>query len=144
MSVDDIDKAIRCPVTWCSMAAVLDIALEAEHIGRWCEGCPCHNQGDQKALEDLRKKKRKVEQPRGWTQEIKCPYKGCRAVELASGVGQRSLHERMMRNKEQVLAHFSSVPDEKRSALLTDWDDARGRLWSVLAGGYFVTVAVCS
>lgn len=43
VSVETIDAAIKSNMMWASISAVLDICGEAEHIGRWCEGCPCHS-----------------------------------------------------------------------------------------------------
>ena len=132
MSVDDIDRAIASATMWCSMHVVLDIAQEAEHIGNWSEGCPCHSNLELKAIERVGLKRRRLEQPRGWMQSARCPFKGCRAPELAAGQGESSLMRHMFENKNRVLSHFAAVPDSERNQMLSDWDDARARLWSVL------------
>ena len=41
-SAEAIDAAVSSPVFWATARAVHELALEAEWVGRWCEGCPCH------------------------------------------------------------------------------------------------------
>ena len=41
-NAEAIDEAISSPVFWAMTKSIHEIALQAEWIGRWCEGCPCH------------------------------------------------------------------------------------------------------
>lgn len=136
VSIDDIDKAINCPETWCSMSAVLDIAQEIEYLGNWCEACPCHKAEDALRITARALKRVRRNQPRGFRNNMgnmSCPYKGCRAVEMAAGKGQDSLIQFMHQGRDRIQEHFVAVPAERQAQLVADWDLARGRLWSNLA-----------
>ena len=37
-----IDAVIKSKAFWSSVRALEELALEAEWMGRWSEGCPCH------------------------------------------------------------------------------------------------------
>lgn len=115
---------------WASISVVLDICEECDSIGNWSEGCPCCDQKDEKSRVRSEVKKSRAVQPRGFRDELRCPYKGCRAVELACGRGQANVLNKMVANKERVALHFASVPPELRSNMLQDWESARARLWS--------------
>ena len=41
-NAEAIDAALASPVFWATTKAVHQLAMQAEFIGRWCEGCPCH------------------------------------------------------------------------------------------------------
>ena len=114
----------------------MELCEEAEHIGSWSEQCPCHSEctpAGEAFRAQVRARKarlRKMGNPRGFMSEHDCPYKVCRAVEFASGAALESLRNKMMTNRDKILAHTASSGDDGRSEILADWQQARSRLWS--------------
>lgn len=41
-NIDGIDGAVRSKVFWCTVRAVSELVLQCEYLGRWAEGCWCH------------------------------------------------------------------------------------------------------
>ena len=140
-----LDAAVRDQVTWVGINVVYDVGMECEHVGRWAEacGCPAH-QLERAALVPVQNKPkpqrqqrpRSSETARGFNQEL-CPYKGCRAPELAAGLGMQSQLGALMRNRDQILKHIERIPLQPgaQTDLLNDWHTARSRLWGCLGSG---------
>ena len=109
---------------------------EAEHLGSWSEGCACHS--DRTAVNNAfhlrvrvqKANQRKLHRPRGFMSDIDCPFKGCRAVEFASGQALESLRSKMLSNRDKILAHVATSDNTHRNETLADWQQARSRLWS--------------
>lgn len=152
MTIDQIDAAIKSETTWRYMALAGDLSEECDHLGSWSEACPCHSNFSQQSQEFLReaeaakRKKRRV-QPRGFMATESCPFKGCRAYELAAGQAMESQREKMNANRLKVLAHVATAAESEKHVLVADWELARSRLYSHLASftpsklqtGYTVT-----
>lgn len=66
-NIQVLDKAIRSKMFWVHCKVVGQLGFLGEFIGRWCEGCPCHQQ----------------ELVAGC--KVSCDFKHCRAPELATG-----------------------------------------------------------
>lgn len=43
-NVDAIHQAIRSKGFWCMVKGTTEIALQCEYLGRWSEGCYCHQE----------------------------------------------------------------------------------------------------
>lgn len=133
VTIDEIDATIRNQTTWVCIAIVADLSQEADHIGSWSEGCPCHSKNPaqrnlyEKQVASAKRKKRRIGE-RGFQSQESCPYHGCRSYELASGEGLASLKNKMMSNRLKVILHSSDIP--KKETFISDWDHARARLWS--------------
>lgn len=41
-SVDTLHSIIRSKAFWATVKATTELALQCEHLGRWSEGCYCH------------------------------------------------------------------------------------------------------
>lgn len=149
----DTDAAIADPMTWVGINVVYDVGRECEHIGRWSEqcGCPEHQptsdfvdsvpSAGPKVKTGTRRKVRRQNTARGFNPDL-CPFRGCRAPELAAGEGLRGQLGLLMSNRSQILKYISQLPlqPSAQTALLNDWHVGRSRLWSssetsVLAGG---------
>ena len=134
VSIDDVDQVIRNENTWRYIAVAADLSEEADHIGSWSEGCSCHGDLSAEYLKDqaAKRRKRRKQQPHGFLAATddngSCPFKGCRACELASGEAMDSLLSKMMSNRRKILPHVSSASDDQHT-LLADWERARSRLW---------------
>ncbi|CAJ1329717.1 unnamed protein product, partial [Effrenium voratum] len=142
-TVDNIDQAIRDEATWVQASMVLDLALESEHIGRWCETCPCpHHQplsawagesGPSPAtgmVEGI-SSETAVQQGLplalvagnvvGAKNSSECPYRGCRAVELACGEGLCQQLRYMLRSRDSLVRHVEAC----RHAVVLDGASAK-------------------
>lgn len=99
---------------WATIAMVSLLAAESEVIGSWAEGCMCHDmvQGNVNKR-DARD----------------CPYRCCRAPELAAGFGLAQLCRKMMANREDFNAYASRAPLLRRTELLGSWATACSKLF---------------
>ena len=41
-TISTIDRAIRDPDSWLAVDMLHALSFEAEYVGRWSEGCECH------------------------------------------------------------------------------------------------------
>ncbi len=136
ITIDEIDRTIKDDTFWRNIAVIVDLCEEAEHVGSWSEQCPCHSDRTQVSMffqKEVRAKKsnlRKAGKPRGFMSEEDCPYKGCRAVEFASGAALESLRTKMLTNRDKIMSHLATADALQRSETLADWQRARSRLWS--------------
>ena len=127
ITVDEVDRVVRDASTWGRIRTVLDISEECEHIGRWAESCPCqHSDFD---MAQRRSKKRQLIRHKGRGFSDLCPYRGCRAWELASGVAHQSQLQSMVGRRDNVMEHIACFPEEQRSSAVSDWEMARSKLW---------------
>ena len=125
VTVDSIHAAITSPAFWTGVALVHDLSYEAEFIGRWCEGCGCCPMpGRQLRLQDAKPL------PRQRQQRLSCPYKGCRAAELASGEWVGHLQDVMISSKTNVAHCLVMSRDTERAQYFSDWSQARAKLWA--------------
>ena len=96
LSTEAIDLAVRSRTFWSQVRLVLEVSEQAEFAGRWTEGCPCHEaellqfaaeQAELRVV--LHKHGCARRMSRHTTQRLKaaldCPWRCCRAAELASG-----------------------------------------------------------
>ena len=150
----DTDAAIADQMTWIGINVVYDIGLECEHIGRWAEacGCPEHQPHSDSIVSASHGAQTSKHQPnpkagqaktsarskracrltaRGFNQEL-CPYRGCRAPELAAGLAMKGQLGLLMSNRAEILRHIGRVPlqPSAQTDLLNDWHVGRSRLWS--------------
>ena len=73
--ISTIDRAIRDPDFWLAVGMLRALSFEAEYVGRWSEGCECHE----------------------GQSSTQCPFKGCHAVELAAGDWKYSIRSASVR-----------------------------------------------
>eukprot|EP00435_Cladocopium_sp_Y103_P014366 s3181_g3.t1 len=106
------DAAISSESFWIQAALLGTLAFEAEFIGRWAEGCSCCGL-------DLDKAKT-------------CPFRGCRAVELASNEWKLLLTREMRLRGHTISQALASSEDTERAVLIDDIGRARTKLWALL------------
>ena len=112
--VTKLDKALKSELFWCMVRVIHETGHLAEGIGRWCEGCPCHNY---KLMAGV---------------NIQCQLKSCRAPELASGEASEAFERRFANSYNKILAFTSGLSSKSRHAVLQDWDKSRGRVMTEL------------
>ena len=145
-----ITQLMKNDLDWCFIGMIKMIAKESEIIGKWCEGCGCHND-DLESLatetEDAiviidgvanvevtrcHAKSRKVPRTLGQLEAANCPFRCCRAPELALGWAAR-LQRRCMSIQGPLFNKLTSrAPAKDRGLLIAAWNAARSRLYGVL------------
>lgn len=86
-----LDKTIRDKVFWVHARLICNLGFLGEYLGRWCEGCPCH----QKELLCGFK--------------VDCANKHCRAPELACGDGLDGLGTQLEKFRESIVPIATSA-----------------------------------
>ena len=129
-----IDSSIRSEAFWTGVSICHDVAWEAELIGRWAEGCYCcTDRQSQLAITDGGTggtgRRRRPARPKA--QEF-CPYRGCRAADLASGAWEDRLKKAMLAGRNRVTQFLVTASGSDRGQFFQDWTQARGRLWAGL------------
>ena len=134
-TLETIDKTIADPSFWSGVSILADVAFEAEFVGRWCEGCPCGctdpdsrssiSSSDVLAVQGTRRPRK----PRQ-TRSPACPYKGCRAAELAAGTWSRELRRVMSAGRGRVNEVLVMSRASDRADFFDDWTKARSKLWA--------------
>ena len=133
-SPDGLESTISSDSFWAATTIVEHISYEAEFVGRWAEGCHCHgdvgfewhaahaaSQDQEQTRRNFRKK------------STMCPFKGCRAPELASADALCRLKSLMMQNRSLLTHAITMANSADQSAFLHDWVKARGRLWTLIS-----------
>ena len=136
-SPDGLESVISSDSFWAATAIVEHISYEAEFIGRWAEGCHCHGdvgfewhtaQAASRGQEQNRRRNCNLRK-----KKFICPYKGCRAPELASADALVRLKSLMMQNRGLLTHAITRANSADQSAFLHDWVKARGRLWTLIS-----------
>lgn len=81
-----------------------------EVVGRWAEGCPCH---DHLLV-------------RGF--HVECQLKGCRAVELATGDSLKRMDSTFTQSRYKFMAFTATLEGHVKAELLEEWDIARSKV----------------
>lgn len=102
---------------WASIGMIALLANESDLIGSWGEGCPCHNPA---SAADTRDAKQAAKL---------CPFKCCRAPELAVGKGLQALCQKMTRHKGAFNELLVKAPTSKRAELSSAWNTACSKLF---------------
>ena len=109
-TVTTIDSLMASQYDWSCVAMIGLLAKEADLVGRWSEGCPCH---DGNKLEDQAKS---------------CAYRGCRAPELAQGSAGKLMENTMKSDAYLFLDCLHAAPAAKKSELLSSWRTSRSKM----------------
>ena len=107
-----IDKTIKNCAFWDYAHMVHEVSLQGEQLGKWGEGCSCH-QGELLAYASMRRQKRTRELPSLPGAVSNCPFRGCRAPELATGDALKQaaqLHQNTLQLVVLLALDFISVP----------------------------------
>ena len=128
VTIDAIDLAVRNPTFWSCARLINDLSFSAEFVGRWCEGCPC--------CSELQTGSCRKRQRTKWlinvhtSASMKCPYKGCRAVDMAAGDWQSKLQLVLADEESRLNQSIACSEDSQQSIYLSQWTKARSTLWS--------------
>lgn len=125
LSTADVDHAchtLASETFWSTCRIIAEIGFHAELVGRWCEGCCCH--------EDMLVSSSSSRSPK---LRIDCPLKCCRAPELACGAAIEQFQKSLADTQHQICEHLKGIPTvEEQQSLKLDWEKARGRIQAEL------------
>ena len=109
--------------SWACIALVAMLSSEADLIGSWSEACPCH------PLEYETGRSRSRTNSAAKKEAKQCPFRSCRAPELAAGKGIQLLCERMSGHRGPFLEYAHKAPEAKRHELISSWRAACSKLF---------------
>ena len=112
-TISTCDRAIRDPDFWLAVGMLHALSFEAEYVGRWAEGCECHEGHHIPSASP-------------------CPFKGCRAVEFAAGEWKSKIRSASMRAEQAVSRVGFMMTSCNASTFVADCSLARAKLWSLL------------
>lgn len=146
---------------WVLMRIICLLAQEAEVIGSWCEGCPCHvpigphisTQESQEhedgfgivsvplpSADDNKRKRSKRRTPalmQAYRESKNCSFRCCRAPELAVGCGLARQREFTANHQGEFTEAISKLPNRQRGELIASWTFASAKLFGYLAAKCF-------
>ncbi len=143
---------------WVLIRLISLLSEEAELIGSWCEGCPCHSQchsgrsGSYNApfidgsgivsipltdgtpqLSRKRAKRRSPAEMKARKEAQRCSFKCCRAPELAAGHALEIQREVTASHRAQVTEAISKITNNQhRGELISCWSSASSKLFGYL------------
>ena len=103
---------------WCCIRMVSALASSSDMLGSWTESCPCpeiHPPSKQAAEEAQA-----------------CPFRCCRAPELAAGHGLSALVGKLQGHKSSFVKELSAAPTSKQTELNSSWSVACSKLYGSL------------
>lgn len=111
---------------WCAIRLVTYLSQAADFLGQWGESCPCehHNDGPQLVKKLSGQRVRVGRQSEGST----CPFRCCRAAELASGKALTLLTALVESQQSKFLKCVATAPVAHQSALTGAWYTATSKL----------------
>ena len=123
--VERIHDLMRDDYAWASIAMISLLAQDSDLIGSWAESCPCH------PLETHPRANSKATRAARQAAKV-CPFRCCRAPELAVGQGLQLLCDRMRNHHGQFNECVAKAPPAKRSELTSSWTTACSKLFGFL------------
>ena len=116
---------------WCAIRLVTYLSQAADFLGQWGESCPCehHNDGPQLVKKLSGQRVRVGRQSEGST----CPFRCCRAAELASGKALTLLTALVESQQSKFLKCVATAPVPHQSALTGAWYTATSKLLGSLS-----------
>ena len=112
--VGQLDRIIPQSRFWALVRLTRELAFCGEVVGRWAEGCPCH------------------EHLLVTGKHITCQFKSCRAPELAVGAADGLMSSAFMKANSNAVAFVSGLPPNVQKDLMVDFDMARSRMESLV------------
>lgn len=113
-----LDKAIRNDFFWCAARVTAGVGFAGELIGRWSEGCQCHEA--------------ELVSGHGHNVGVSCQMQGRRTAELAAGDAMARFHHLLAETKNDILPFISKLSELHRATMLSDWNKARAHIASQL------------
>lgn len=110
-NIDRLNATIKDNMFWVHAKLIYRLGFLGEYLGRWGEGCPCH---ERQLLAGYR---------------VECKFKQCRAPELAVGDGFRGLQEQLREFQQSLVPIATSASlslDQQRKLIMTAGQVASG------------------
>ena len=125
--VERIRELMKDDYAWASIAMIALLSSDADLIGSWAEACPCHpvdtRSGGRSQLDRTNREAMKEAKA--------CPFRSCRAPELATGQGIQLLCDRMASHHGPFMDYVQRAPISKRSELASSWRSASAKLFGL-------------
>lgn len=118
-----LDHALRSESFWATARLIGEIGFQAELLGRWCEGCACHQQ-----IRCFNSK----QNDRPAVHIGSCRWQGARAPELAVGDAMNLYMESMELSNHHLSAYLSRVPEQEQHGIRLDFEKAQSTLTAEL------------
>ena len=124
--VQRLNNLMQTTSDWCAIRLVTYLSQAADFLGQWGESCPCehHNDGPQLVKKLSGQRVRVGRQSEGST----CPFRCCRAAELASGKALTLLTALVESQQSKFLKCVATAPVAHQSALTGAWYTATSKL----------------
>ena len=152
--LERINDLMKSDYYWSLISIICLLAQQAELIGSWSEGCPCHPpprhvssdqrqnimttehmpvSDDPNSGAKQRRRRRKPVQTQAQRESKKCPFRCCRAPELAMGHAMRIQREFAKSHHSRFLESVSHIPTHQRGELISAWSIASSKLQGLMA-----------
>ena len=146
-----INMIMASDYDWSTMAMISLLSKEAEFVGSWCEGCPCHlpprhqvRVVEAHSVDDVElipltdsipcvKPKRQRKLTEADREALSCDFRCCRAPELATGCALILQRGFMSKHQSEFNKIVSKLPERDRGLLAASWASATSKLFGTLA-----------
>ena len=120
-----IQRILQCPAFWATARLIGELGYQAELLGRWVEGCPCHSPSMGIGIGSSRETSPKIHIGN-------CRWKACRAPELASGDAIEMVMTSFELSEHHMASYLADVPESQQHSLRADSERARSTLMAEL------------
>lgn len=129
VSVEAVDLAVCSDTFWAGCRVVQSISFSAEYVGRWSEGCRCC---EHSLISNQNSQRRRTKWRDHVNESTPCPFRGCRAVEIAAGDWLPRLTTVLQEGQKEMTESIAKAGSDDRAVLLDDLVKARAKLWGQL------------
>lgn len=120
--VKSLQQVIQSVKFWGFSHVVCELGFQAELLGRWCEGCACHEA--HRSLYNSMSSAERREIPR----PPECDFQSCRAPELASGCAIRKFQLGLLHTEHNIMTLTAGMSGEDRADVHQQYDLSRSKL----------------
>lgn len=169
--LERLNSLMTSDFDWVLIRLISLLSQQAELIGSWCEGCPCHSHchssrsGSYNApfIDDgsgivsipltdettqpsrKRAKRRSPAEMKAHKDAQRCSFKCCRAPELAAGHALEMQRELAASHRTQVTEVISKIANnEHRGELISCWSSASSKLYGYLDEIDLMAYVICN
>ena len=121
-SADELERVIKSASFWATARVMNEVGYQAEMVGRWTEGCPCHEAQRLIWHSSSSHDRRLLPKP------PTCEFQSCRAPQLASGEAIFAFKKSFWLSQQNIVVHVAGLPMTDQTKLRMDWDAARARI----------------
>ena len=120
--LEELDRVIRSNFFWAAARVVHEVGYQAEVLGRWSEGCPCHDSHRLVWHSSTAEERRELPKPPS------CEFQSCRAPELACGSAMHAFRRAIWTSQQNIVQHVAGLSTAEQTRLRLDWDTARAKI----------------